>query len=239
MTTPGPGSGVDRVLVDPADLRALATRLLGAAELLASVGRDLATMSRPHMPAAVDALVGEAIHAGNSVLQELAIELDGEARVLAGRADAAEFGGGDAFGWLVPGWHGLTRLPGLVGGAGEALQLRSAVQMRAAESWAVDVLENSLSGRAAPPPAAGHLTSAPDLSSTQFASPQPLGKFTLASVAGPDLGGTSGMDEAATGDPVRGALAAGLSGLSRTPTGDGIAGCILVGLALDEDPGSE
>lgn len=135
--------GGGRIVVDPQQLRELATRMRGAALLLSSTGREVAVGSRPPMPAGVVGAVGEMAAHVNAELQDLALELMQEATMLLARATWAELGGGAPNAWLVPGLHlAPPRLPG----GHEPSPISTLFpaddeRLIAGERWAVEILD--------------------------------------------------------------------------------------------------
>lgn len=136
--------GGDRIVLDPEDLRQVATRMRGASVMLSGVGRDLAARPMPTMPSGVAAAVSEVVCRANAELQDLALELFQEAGTLFARATWAELGGGDAVAWLIPGLH---YTPGALPGAApatpvSALPAVTEEQLLRSEEWAAHVLND-------------------------------------------------------------------------------------------------
>lgn len=130
-----------RIEIDPQGLRLLATRMRGGAAMLSETGRALGARSSPPMPAQVAALVTEVVTRANADLQDLAIELETEARTLLARATWAELGGGDAVAWLIPGLSRFRSPPGMPLAPDAVLAPVTDEEVIRSERWAVDLLD--------------------------------------------------------------------------------------------------
>lgn len=225
----------ERIEIDPEGLRLLATKMRGAAAMLSETGRALGTRSSPPMPAQVAALVTEVVTRANSELQDLALELDGEAQAVAARATWAELGGGDVA-WLLPGLYRF-RAPADGRLAPDAVLVPvTDDEIMRAERWAIDLLDGMaypIDGSAleAARLGAGDAPGADLLGFADgYAAEVPL--HTVGSVVSSDIDldarSTASSDGAAVGalgsfvvDPSQGASALGLSAGLIVGSGEG------------------
>ncbi len=220
------GSG-DRVVIEPDDLRRVAARMRGGAEVLSSAGRHLVTRSRPLMPAALESHVGNVVHDANRKLQELALELVRTAAELSSRATQAELGGIDRIAWLVPGMHGLVPLSdhhaGSLDPSGSSFEGRSP----RSQQWAETALQDMAGPVEALEEAGPDLRKiAEDLGSTSFPA---LGEVIPVGVSLDLYVESDAVDEEPYAGATRGALGAVFDELDLGPTGIGLAACLLAG----------
>lgn len=242
----GPGG---RIVVDPDDLRDVATRMRGAAVLWSGAGRRLALRELPAMPSGLGPLVTETICRANAVLQDLAVELIREAEVLSARATWAELGGDQAISWLIPGLHPYAPSPRAepIGPSDELPPVTDAQIMQSTE-WAVQLLDGMHDSMEKLDDEARRLGGAvedvPGKSLLKFADEyadelpvKALGKFTLAAGAALDV--YEHWDQGWVEAGSRAGMSAGGGALGTlacealfAPTGVGILGCIFVGGGL-------
>ncbi len=223
-----------RIVVDPESLRRFASRIRGAATLLSSTGRQLASRPLPAMPASLSAIVSESIARANSELQELTAGLVRDAGDLYRRATWAEadvaprpaWSFGETERWLDPGADVADD---------ETQETVSEARLETAEAWSLGIVERS-------PGAVGEDAPALDVSDLRSLVAADLAEVSEQS---PSDGSPSVAlaSEAAVGvlaDPARAASAAGSAALGNafgdiaaTATGVGILGCITVGGGFD------
>lgn len=221
-----------RVVIDPDELREVSSRLRDAAEELAWTGRRLATSPVPDMPTGVAGVVGEAIYRVNAELQDLAVELEDEARLLNARATWAELGGGAGLGWLLPALGRFPQVGSLLGGPGHLITPLTEIDPAGVEGWAEELVDGSPTG-------ADEVTQRVEvrvetLPNVETLPGHPLGEFTLIDADNLDLLEPL-RAPAEAGASVQGVFQIGLSTLSLDPVAAGIAGCILVGAGFDTD----
>lgn len=235
----------DRIVIDPEDLRRVATRMRGAALLLSSTGRELASRSLPTMPQAVAALVAESLARVNAEVQDLAAGLVREAGHLLGRATWAEIDGGHSAGWLSPRSGELVfQAAGDVDPAAH-LPVGAEEQVARAEAWAVDLVTAD-----DPPPADAGVGDASDLrrllargfsAPDEAVPPASLGDLTLVAESAPEVVDARALGGALPAPSVGGgALGSALTEVASSPTGAGILGCISVGAGTESaEPASD
>ena len=219
-----PGS---RIVIDPEQVRILATRMRGGAFILSNSGRTMAQSSLPTMPAALSARVSERICDANAALQELAIELIEDAAHLEARATWAELGGGAETAWLVPGLRRYPSLPAAPTSPTADSPALTEEQVRASQEWATEMLDGMHDGvRSSDEEIDRGHTSVIDMIETHADEipVKPLGGFTLVAEVGGDDDTLEGGLSAGIG-----AFGAGISTLSSSPTGWGVVGCLLAG----------
>lgn len=231
-----------RIVVDPESLRLMASRMRGAATLLSSSGRQLASRPLPAMPAGLASIVSETVTRATADLHDLAAGLVRDSGMLYVRATWAEAELTSASPWTPlggDGWADAAAPDDLA----ESQTAASEAGIETAEAWSLEVVDNSsdaatTSGDSAASDDVSELRSlvAADLA----AHPQgPLGGLPL-SVS--DLRG-AGID--VFGDVVdagggRVSAAAGLGNaleqMTESATGLGVLGCLTVGAdgTLDE-----
>lgn len=227
----------ERIVIDPEELRRLATRMRGAALLLSSTGRELASKPLPSMPSALGALVAESLARVNGEVQDLAAGLVREAGHLLGRATWAEIGGGHPGGWM--------SAPGGIASDAQAeldptapVLVASNEQLAHAEVWAVDLVNRDevvLEGDDAAELRRLVLDGSP---TPEEATVAPLGDLTLAAGDAPEVVEVGFLAEGLPLPAVGGgAVGSAFTEVASTPTGTGILGCITVGVGIDA-PGS-
>ena len=238
-------SPASRIVIDPEDVRGLATRMRGGAFMFSNSGRALAQTPLPTMPAGLVALVSEAICGANAALQDLAVELIEDAAHLDARATWAELGGGAETAWLVPGLRRYRALPTVPSSPVADVPAVTEEQIRAGQEWAVEMLDGMHDSVRALDDEIDRLgpraddvfgKSVVDAIET-YADEIPvraLGGFTLAAGVALDVaehwhegwleaGGRAGLSAGG------GALGTGLCMLFFSPTGWGIVGCFVGG----------
>lgn len=224
MTASGSG---DRVVIDPDDLRRVASRMRGAAEVLSSAGRHLATRSRPVMSVGLESHVANVVYQANRELQEMALELVQTAGDLSARATQAESGAIDSIAWLIPGLHGLVSpfdlQTGSVSASGTFFEGRAV----RSQEWAETALQG-MAGSVEPSDEAGPdlRDFADDLSAVSF---EGLGEVTPAGVALDLYVESTERHEQPDSGAARGALEVAFDQLDLGPTGIGLVGCLLAG----------
>lgn len=254
----------DRIVLDPGDLRQLATRMRGASVILSVAGREVATRPLPAMSSGVASAVTEVIRRANAELQELAVELLHEAGELFARATWAELGGGEAVAWLIPGFH---RAPSALHGASASAVLTPASalppvserQLVRSGRWAISLLDEMedprqvLDERTAE--AGGEVDDVlgSDLikSARAFAEENPVERLgAFISHTGEAFGlyehhgrglpeAQPGTDASAGAGAAGGVLGVAFSGAALGPTGAGLVGCLVVGGAAASQGGDQ
>ena len=225
---------MDRIVVDPDQLRRVAARMRGATVLLSSTGRQLTSRPLPSMPAALASVIAESLHRVNSELQELAAGLTRDAGDLLARATWAEVGQSATGDWPYGGSDLLSPdLPVDAHPSAEAPVL-SEEQLARAEEWSLQVMHEDVNmSLGADDGSAFRHDVVADLSAIEREGfDSPFGDLTLTADDAPDGGTASWLTETATG-PGRGALGVVLSELSSDTAGAGILGCIAVGAGMD------
>lgn len=219
----------DRIVIDPDGLRRMAARMRGAALLLSSTRRELASRSLPAMPSAVAALVAESLARVNAEVQDLAAGLVRDAGHLLARATWAEIGGGGPAAWPSHDAGGSS-VDTVTAAAPTHVSSLSDEQVTRAEGWAierVDTAEVALSdddASALRRIVAEHFSGAHD-----DVRPAPLGDLTL-------TGSDAPVDDGSVAGPVPspeaggGALGNAFTEVASTPAGAGILGCLAVGM---------
>lgn len=249
-----------RIVLDPDDLRQLATRMRGASLILSLAGRDVATRPLPAMSTGVAAAVTEVICRANKELQDLAGDLLQEAEALFARATWAELGGGEAIAWLIPGLHhAASTAPGASAAApvtpASALPPVSEQQLVRSEQWAITLLNEMEDPLQVLDDQAAKLGDEVDdvfgAELVKFADEIPvktLGAFTMAAGAAldvyehreegiPEARGRAGVSAGA--GAAGGALRVAFCEAALGWTGVGLAGCLLVGGALGSWSGDQ
>lgn len=223
----------DRIVIDPEELRRLAARMRGAALLLSSTGRELASRPLPSMPSAVGALVVESLARVNGEVQDLAAGLVREAGQLLGRATWADIGGGYPGGWPA-------------GPAGIAIETQAELdpttpvlvasdeQVARAEDWAIDLVSREEVGPEGDDAADLRRLLLDDSQASEDVPAEPLGELSLAAGEAPTVVEAGLLAERMPPPAVgEGAVGSALSEVAATPTGAGILGCITLGVGID------
>ena len=219
MSSPGAG---ERVVIQPDELRRVATRMRGGAEVLSSAGRHLATRLQPELPAGLGAHVERVVQDANRELQELSLELIQTAGDLSVRATQAELGDIDPVAWLMPTLHGFgSRLD--LGGAASLPPTGRLIEGRQGPAWAESVLQDMF--LLEPVPGDFDLG---DFAGSLEASLQELSEMPPAGLM-LDLFGEPGDGSGAETGAAGGALASALEDGDLGPTGLGLVGCLLTG----------
>ena len=221
MSSPGAG---DRVVIDPEELRRVATKMRGGAEMLSSAGRHLATRPQPGLPGELATHVARALQSANRELQELSLELVQTAGELAARATQAELGEVDPVAWLIPGLHGFGSLFELRGGATLSPSGRF-IDVPQGPAWAEVALRDM-----SPLQPALEDIDLDDFADALQGSEQGLTEMPPAGAMldlYAELGGEPASDTGAT----RGALGIAFDDADLGPTGLGLMGCLLSGSA--------
>ena len=249
----GPGY---RIVVDPDDLRDVATRMRGAAVLLSGEGRELALRAMPAMPPGLSPVVTETICRANASLQDLAVEMVREAETLFARATWAELGGGEAIAWLIPGLRYYPPSPkASPPGPADELPPVSDEQIIHSTEWAVELLDGMHESMVRLDEEAARLgdamEDAPGKSLIKFADEyadelpvKALGRFTLAAGVALDVYEHSDKGWVEAGSRAGISAGGGALGILAceaifAPTGIGIIGCIFAGGALGTFAGDQ
>lgn len=219
MSTPGSS---DRVVIEPEELRRVATKMHGGAEILSSAGRHIATRPIPDLPGGLESHVAKVVQQANSELQELSLELVQTAGELTARATQAELGEIDSIAWLMPNLRGLVSFdprgsamfpsPGrLLGGS------------RDLESWAERTLRDMDA------PVRGDEDGF-DLAAFVGELEDPShGLGDMPTGVMPELSGEHSGDAHPQTGAARGSLAVAFDATGLGPTGLGLLGCLLAG----------
>ena len=229
-----------RIVVDPQSLRLMASRMRGAATLLSSSGRQLASRPLPAMPGGLAGIVSETVSRASADLHDLATELVRDAGMLYVRATWAEAELTSTSAWspLGDGWPDAAA----PGDLAESQPVAAETGIETAEALSLEVVDSSsdaatTSGESAAPDVselrslvAADLAADPQRSLGDVALP-----LTALDGAGIDVFG----DVADAGGPsVSGAAGLGnaLEQMTDSATGLGVLGCITVGAdgTLDE-----
>ena len=221
MSPPGAG---DRVVIDPEELRRVATKLRGGAEMLSSAGRHLATRSQPELPSELATHVARALQGANRELQELSLEMIQAAGELAARATQAELGDIDPVAWLIPGIHGFGSLFDLRGGTTLSPSGRF-TDVPQGPAWA----EVALQDMSPVQPALEHIE-LDDFADALQGSEQGLAELPPAG-AMLDLYAELGREPESDTGATRGALGIAFDDADLGPTGLGLMVCLLSGSA--------
>ena len=231
-------SPAERIVIDPENVRALATRMRGGAFIFSNSGRTMAQGVLPPMPGNLAAHVSEAICEVNAALQDLAVELIEDAVHLEARATWAELGGGAGTAWLIPGLRRYPSLPDVPTSPVAEVPDVTEEQIRAGQEWAIEMLDGMPETRSVSngetdrlhADAMGAIETDPDELPIK-----PLGHFTLAA-EGVDFRRQGSAElVASVGPAAGGAIGSGLGALLASPTGGGILGCLITGGLLGTD----
>lgn len=231
----------ERIVIDPEQLRRLASRMKGATLLLSSTTRDLASRALPSMPPSVASLVSDSMARVNAEVQDLAAGLTREAGGLLARATWAELGQGDPAGWMSGGVE--ARAAGHGGGPDPVgvLPPFSEAQLERAQQWAVDEIadDDTLGDVGESDEAELRDLVGRDLTEAQQIVAEDLHQLSYISHGMPEIGDVLWGPDATSEAIAEGALGTALDHLSDEPTGIGIIGCIAVGGGLDlpDEPG--
>ena len=220
----------DRVIIDPEELRRVANRMRGGAEMLSGAGRHLATRPMPQLPVGLEGHVASILLGANRELQELSLELVQTAGELSGRATQAELGEIDSIAWLMPGTHGLvslfaprTPLLSLTGRSLESAPHR--------EDWAESVLQRM--GSLEPP---RDRFIADDFADVVQGPDQDLGDMSGGGMMLDFVDQGSSAPESGTS---QGAVSVTFDQVDLGPTGIGLAQCLVAGTGDDtQEPGA-
>lgn len=234
-----------RIVVDPESLRRFASRMRGAATLLSSTGRQLASRPLPAMPASLASIVSESIARANAELQELTAGLVRDAGDLYRRAMWAEADFAPRSAWSFSEAERWS-YPEADVAADAGQETVSEERLAAAEAWSVGLVESAPEALAA-----GEHASASDVSELRGLVAADLAETSeqLPPDRSPSVALTSeaavGFLESLTANPGppssagTAALGNAFGDLAATATGVGILGCIAVGGGFDApDQGS-